>query len=254
MPESKEAWFFQDHKGRQTGPLRESSLVGLYRSGQIRQDTLVWSKGMIGWRPFDKVFSSETKIRSAPKSAATPPPLPSKISSAASGFSSDHKSTATPSLLRQSSIYAGFWKRLAAYIIDFMIIIIPSLIAGLLLGIGQIALGNSDPETLENAGNAAGLLVMWLYFALMESSTKQATVGKMALGIKVTDADGHKISFGRATGRHFGKIISWFTLGIGFIMIAFTEKKQGLHDLLANCLVVDKAASPITNRDTHHLR
>ena len=74
----------------------------------------------------------------------------------------------------------------------------------------------------------------------MESSSRQATVGKMATGIVVTDMTGKKISFAKATGRHFAKIISGVILLIGFIMIAFTQKKQGLHDIIADCLVVKK--------------
>ena len=80
----------------------------------------------------------------------------------------------------------------------------------------------------------------WLYFALMESSNKQATVGKMALSIKVTDINGNRLTFGRATGRYFGKILSGMILYIGFIMAGFTEKKQALHDMIAGCLVVNK--------------
>jgi uncharacterized RDD family membrane protein YckC len=80
----------------------------------------------------------------------------------------------------------------------------------------------------------------WLYFALMESSSKQASLGKMALGIIVTDIEGKRISFGKASGRYFGRILSAIIIYIGYLMIAFTEKKQGLHDMLANTLVVNK--------------
>jgi uncharacterized RDD family membrane protein YckC len=80
----------------------------------------------------------------------------------------------------------------------------------------------------------------WLYFAMMESSNKMATLGKMAIGIKVTDLNGNRISFGRATGRYFAKILSGMILMIGYIMAGFTEKKQALHDMIASCLVVMK--------------
>jgi hypothetical protein len=73
----------------------------------------------------------------------------------------------------------------------------------------------------------------------MESSTKQGTLGKMALGIKVTDLNGNRIDFSKASGRYFGKIISSIILCIGYIMVAFTQKKQGLHDIMAGCLVVN---------------
>ena len=83
-------------------------------------------------------------------------------------------------------------------------------------------------------------VISWLYWSLMESSAKQATLGKMALGIKVTDLNGNRIGFGKATGRFFGKILSGIILDIGFIMAGFTEKKQGLHDMIAGTLVVMK--------------
>ena len=74
----------------------------------------------------------------------------------------------------------------------------------------------------------------------MESSSKQATLGKLALGIVVTDLSGNRISFGRATGRYFGKIVSGMIMCIGYIMAGFTERKQALHDIMASCLVILK--------------
>ena len=80
----------------------------------------------------------------------------------------------------------------------------------------------------------------WLYEAFMTSSPWQATVGKRVLGIVVTDMEGRRLSFGRATGRHFAKWLSSMALGIGYIMAAFTEKKQGLHDFVAGTVVVEQ--------------
>lgn len=85
-----------------------------------------------------------------------------------------------------------------------------------------------------------GLLVFtipWLYFAYLESSKNQATMGKMALRIAVTDLDGNRITFARATLRCFAKIVSVLTFFVGFIIIAFTRYKQGLHDMIAGCLM-----------------
>ena len=81
------------------------------------------------------------------------------------------------------------------------------------------------------------LCVFWIYEAAMESSSRQATLGKMAVGLKVTDEQGQRISFGRATGRYFSKIISSMILFIGYIMVGFTARKQGLHDMIAGTLV-----------------
>ncbi len=80
----------------------------------------------------------------------------------------------------------------------------------------------------------------WMYFAGMESSDKQATLGKLVIGLVVTDMEGERVSFSKATVRHFSKILSGLFLSFGYIMIAFTEKNQGLHDMIAGCLVVVK--------------
>jgi uncharacterized RDD family membrane protein YckC len=89
-------------------------------------------------------------------------------------------------------------------------------------------------------GGVTFILVLfgsWLYEAFMESSSYQATLGKMIFGMKVTDLNGNRISFERATGRHFAKWLSAMILFIGYIMVGFTDRKQGLHDLLAGTLV-----------------
>jgi uncharacterized RDD family membrane protein YckC len=134
--------------------------------------------------------------------------------------------------------YAGFWRRFAAWVIDVLLI-------GLVTTPITLAMGGFDPsdpgtQTAYVTSPAFPIvtLAQWLYFALMESSSRQATLGKMALGIRVTDLDGNRIGFGKATGRYFAKILSGLILFIGFLMAAFTERKQALHDMLAGTLVV----------------
>ena len=136
--------------------------------------------------------------------------------------------------------YAGFWKRFAAAFIDLLI---TAAIGGFAVPIVGLLYAASTGTVVgaEFAGLIAGALVKWIYSSTFESSAKQATLGKMALGIKVTNIDGTRIGFGTATLRHFGKIVSFSTLFIGYIMVAFTEKKQGLHDKIAGCLVVNKS-------------
>jgi len=157
--------------------------------------------------------------------------------------------------------YAGFWRRFAAYLIDTIIIGIVFgilfFIFGGLFGLGMMSSDMEfDEESIQSDDPAAlligamiGTIVLfsiistvaqWLYFALMEASSNQGTLGKMAMGIKVTDTMGYPITFGRATGRYFGKILSGAILMIGYIMAAFTERKQALHDMMAGTLVVDK--------------
>jgi len=88
--------------------------------------------------------------------------------------------------------------------------------------------------------NIWNVILTWLYYTLSESSGSQATLGKKALGLVVTDEAGHRISFGRANGRYFGKIISGLLLCIGYLMAAFTDRKQALHDIMAGTLVLKK--------------
>jgi uncharacterized RDD family membrane protein YckC len=145
--------------------------------------------------------------------------------------------------------YAGFWLRFVAILIDWMLLgfVMGFVIILPLLGreLGSFRGGNPfDTFPLYSPRFLAirGLLLMggWIYFALLESSAWQATLGKKALGLEVTDMEGRRISFGRATGRYFGKLLSGFILLIGYIMAGFTEKKQALHDILAGTLVIRK--------------
>jgi uncharacterized RDD family membrane protein YckC len=139
-------------------------------------------------------------------------------------------------------VYAGFWYRFLAYLIDGLISACIFFPLGFILGFAIVASGeepNSPPMLLLRlAVNGLSILATWLYYALCESSSWQGTVGKKVIGLRVTDMDGRAIGFGKATGRHFGKILSGMILGIGFIMIAFTERKQGLHDIMASTLVL----------------
>lgn len=92
----------------------------------------------------------------------------------------------------------------------------------------------------ENAAGFVGFIVGWIYFAGMESSARQATLGKSAMGLVVTGIDGNRISFLRATGRYFAKWLSAVILLIGYIMAAFTARKQALHDIIASTLVLKR--------------
>lgn len=132
--------------------------------------------------------------------------------------------------------YAGFWLRFLAAIIDDVVITIIGAVTGIILAI--VIKSGASAEIADEISDWTYILIFWLYFAAMESSPRQATLGKMAVGIKVTDLREEKISFLKATGRNFGKILSLLPLMLGFIMIAFTKRKQGLHDILARCLVI----------------
>jgi uncharacterized RDD family membrane protein YckC len=145
--------------------------------------------------------------------------------------------------------FAGLWVRLLAYVLD-------SALLGVLLGLtvllpilqsNHVGLTLRDELAFYNSGGRQAIafrllmeLLSWLYYATFESSKWQATPAQRLLNLKVTNLAGDRIGFGRATGRHFAMYASVLTLGIGFLMIAFTEKKQALHDMIAGCLVLKK--------------
>jgi len=139
--------------------------------------------------------------------------------------------------------YAGFWRRFAGVIIDGVVFTVGG--GAVVFGVGIVYIAaKGTPEGIEKIEPLFAFilyLIGWLYYASMESSSIQATLGKIAVGIIVTDLRGGRVSFARATGRHFAKFVSCLTLYIGFIMAGFTGEKQALHDMIAKCLVVKKA-------------
>ena len=137
--------------------------------------------------------------------------------------------------------YAGFSKRLLAFFVDLaitsLIFFAFAVILPILLG---PKFGVPGGGVILAFAAVLWLVITWLYWALMESSSRQSTVGKSLLDIVVTDAEGNRISFGKATLRYFGKIASVLPALAGFFMIGFTARKQGLHDLISGSLVVMK--------------
>lgn len=141
--------------------------------------------------------------------------------------------------------YGGFWIRVVAAIIDTIILRIVVAPVGMVFGglglAGGLMPGMPRSGLALFGGGVTFIFLIfgsWLYEAFMESSSYQATLGKMIFGMKVTDLNGNRISFGQATGRHFAKWLSGMILGIGYIMVGFSDRKQGLHDLLAGTLVL----------------
>jgi uncharacterized RDD family membrane protein YckC len=180
-------------------------------------------------RPYllGRLVLGESAVPSVPNSGSTPPPAPNW--------------NATPA--GQSTGYGGFWIRLLAYLIDGILLNVVFWVLALVIGVKLIP---ADPATMNSPDmllemgkfEVVAVVVTWLYFALMESSPRGATVGKMVCGLRVVDRQGNRISFGRATGRFFAKFISGMILFIGYLMIAFTDRKRGLHDIMAGTLVV----------------
>ena len=144
-------------------------------------------------------------------------------------------SSALPAVAKTGVAYAGFWRRFLAYLID------GTLIAGVNLALYS-TVHLLAPDNLDALANIApvAVAISWAYFAVLESSPASGTLGKVALGMYVADVHGDPISFGRAVFRNGLKSVSWLLLGAGWILAAFTPRKQALHDVMAGTLVLRK--------------
>ncbi len=211
--------------GATAGPATLDDLAASAAAGRLGRDDLVWADG------------------DAHSAAAWQVPALAHLYPPAFGQPLNYLTPPRP-----TTAYATFWQRVAAYILDGIIVAVANGLITAVFG-GVIAVASSGTPggrrnatgiVLQSVSSLAGLAASWLYYALFNSSTARATPGKMALGIVVVDEQGGRISFGRATGRHFALYLSMFTLLIGFLMVLWTERRQALHDKIAGTLVVTK--------------
>lgn len=211
-------WYYAEG-GKQMGPVEESALDGLISAGMVRDDTLVWHEGMAAWQPHAAVRGS---------GAGIPAPFPQ----AASPFLGVR--------------YAGFWIRFLARVIDGTILGMAGLILRLplmlMLGVG-IGRGYSPFGMTPALGATMGVsllvnLALGMAYEVYFVSTRGATPGKMALGLKIIRADGSPVPPGLALGRYFAHWISGAILFIGYIMAGFDSQKRALHDRICETRVI----------------
>jgi uncharacterized RDD family membrane protein YckC len=248
-------WYYADAHNQRQGPVPADALAALHGNGGLRPETLVWREGLSAWTAWREVMHEVVAA------AAPIPPPPGEGAAAESPYAPPRAALHDEGLVVQghSIVYAGFWKRVAAVIIDGFVtsfamwaLMIPMFIV-LGAGIGELATINDGTNVLLTVlYYLMSIAIPLFYMAWMHSSSSQATLGKMAVGIKVVRTDGERISFLRAFGRYFAYMLSSMLLMIGLIMAAFTERKQALHDLMCDTLVVDKhafTAHPELQRD-----
>ncbi len=222
-----EAYYICRDFKSQEGPFSLEELKGIVATGAFKREHLVWTSGMPDWSKAAQSTGLFDEL---------PPPIPGTEPEAAPTVRQDNSSPTGPGFppadankpffvsgvaAAGTPTFAGFWRRVLAALLDGILI---------LAATGIVAIFAS--------GGLIFVVVGWLYYAFMESSAKQATLGKLAMGIRVTDMHNKRLDFGRATGRFFGKFVSLITLCIGFIMAAFTDRKQALHDQIAKTLVL----------------
>ena len=269
-----ENWYYADAERQRQGPLTADELAQRFHQGRLRLDTLVWRDGMAEWQPL-RDFTDELALHQTPAETFYTPVEPAATGAAASpaaqvfGESSETAAGvgspyAPPSAALTSDeafyaggevVYAGFWKRVAASFIDGLVVGVGSWIVAMVVvmiffgmgAMGGFASGDSSAMgggmiLVQLGSNLLTIAMSAAYYAGFHASGAQATLGKMAVGIKVVRTDGSRITIGRGVGRYFATWISYIILGIGFLMAAFTERKQGLHDMICDTLVVDKWA------------
>lgn len=235
-------WHYSKN-GQSLGPVNSATLKQLAGSGQLLKSDLVWTDGMAGWMPAMKVkglFVLAPETVSIPVAREplwlgepiTPPDFSGSSIKHAQAFGQ------TAPLGVSSATFATGIRRAGAYLIDYAVysvcIFFVEFVLILLMG------PTTDYESRILLNIVVPIAVFWLYTALMDSSVKQGTIGKMACGLFVTDLNGKRIGFGRASGRFFGMYLSGLILCVGFFMCGWTAKKQCLHDIMAGCLMWKK--------------
>jgi len=235
--------------GERFGPYTDDEIRQWLRDGTCRPDELGWYDGMVDWRPLGELFPDErpaAAVEGAPPMPPSPPPFLGVTDVAAPE-------------------YAGFWLRFGAWVIDYLILIVP--FTAISLGMGLSAIAGAFLEQMKTDQVAAFeayatamlpityvlMVVGFVYYTLFEASKWQATPGKMAVGIRVTGTDGQRISLARSAGRNAIRLTNVLRFPVPlplicYVVAAFTERKQGVHDLLAHTYVltgrVDQVPAP----------
>ncbi|HYQ25402.1 RDD family protein [Stenotrophomonas sp.] len=256
-------WYYAEGQQRQ-GPFPVTEIRQRFQRGQLTLDTLVWREGMGQWAALRQVVDElglQTLAEATDSSASGgfdlrgdyaaidngTAPLPGTGALSSSPYSAPGAASSDYSQAVQGGevVYAGFWKRVAAYLIDYIVLVIPSGLLGGVFGavIGLAGSGGTGTEVLIQAvSGLVGLLIGMGYYGWFHASRGGATPGKMAVGIKVVRSTGERITLGRSIGRYFATLLSSILLCIGYLMAAFTDRKQALHDMICDTVVVDRWA------------
>lgn len=248
-------WYYVDAQGQQQGPVTAQIVVGQFRLGRLTTATLVWREGLPTWVGLDEV-RQELGIAVAAAAIPVAPPAPPVVAPVQQQIPPRDESvgaprrSVAPSVGAQDIVYAGFLRRWAALFIDSIILSVVFYALFMFFGMAAV-FGSASLDAGTGAAALNGIFAMMYllyflmagaYYSLLESSSNQATVGKMALGIKVTDSNGQRLSFLHALGRWASAALSYLTFYIGFFFAGWTERKQALHDFVAGTLVVDRWA------------
>jgi uncharacterized RDD family membrane protein YckC len=245
------------------GPFTREQVAEKLRRGEVTPDSLAFVEGLTQWTPLREVLARVDAANPLPPiptppplSVPTPAPAPPRPGAVPVPLAPSYSYAATmapPSHL----VYAGFWLRVAAHLIDLAVlsVAILALVFAFVFGASMfVTLPNSQSVFSSDLADDPGaalialalelviclvcFVMVWLYHALLESGPWQGTLGKRVLNLRITSMSGERISFWHATGRFLAWTVAALPFGIGYLMVAFTERKQALHDMIASTLVV----------------
>ena len=257
-------WYYADAQRERHGPVEADVVRDMFRRNELDLGSLVWREGMSQWQPLS-AMAEELQLL-VPAAAGAGIDLRADYQAIEDGTAVAKASAAAPSPYAAPAsattgeavvnggeiVYAGFWKRVAAYFIDSLIVGIVggvvAMVIGMVLGIGMAGVGGGSDAmgagfiAIQLLTNLVSIGLAAAYYAGFHASSGKATLGKMAVGIKVVRSNGERITIARGIGRYFAAMLSGLILCIGYLMAAFTERKQSLHDMICDTLVVDKWA------------
>jgi uncharacterized RDD family membrane protein YckC len=235
------------------GPFTRAEVAAKLQRGEVTLSSLAFVDGLAQWTPLRDVLARVDAANAPPPvpASAAPPAVPAP---AVPTPAYSYAATMEPP---PHLVYAGFWLRFVAHLIDVVMLIVGAvallcvwgILYGLLIGFKNIGFHPEEDSALSggtfllmailNIGLVVAMFAMgWLYHACLESSVWQGTLGKRVLNLRVTSMTGERISFWHASGRFFGRILATLPFFIGYLTMLFTERKQALHDLIASTLVV----------------
>ena len=262
-------WYYADAQRQRQGPVEDRDIRALYQRGELNGESLVWREGLSQWTALSALSDELGLQATAPAAtggidlradlaaiANGTAPLPGTGGGTHSPYAAPTHNTSAGSFQQDGPVvHAGLWRRVAASFLDGLVTSAASYIVliplALILGVGMGEIMGTESST----GGVVFMLAQWLlgigipafYFGWMHSSSSQASLGKMAVGIKVARSNGEAISFARGIGRYFAyTVFALVTCGLGVLisglMVAFSQNKQALHDMICDTIVVDRWA------------
>lgn len=241
------SWYYVEN-GERVGPLEEAALSERARAGRVRADTLVWTDGMANWQPYGQVAPDPSILE--PSAACTECGKRFGLSELMKYGSSRVCASCKPLFLQKlregvtpsaGLVYGDFGVRFGAKLLDFVVLWVVNMVMSMVF-FGALGLRRGVPID-------SGFFALQLGFFALEVLVNAsyvifflgrygATLGKMAVKLRVVNPDGSKLTWGKAVGRYFAEIVSGLTLGIGYIMAGFDPERRALHDRIAATRVI----------------